>query len=250
MARLERRLDWQPAALLRTFAPDSRTGASCSLRRVLGKQKDPYFAGSLQAALDRAAASAAPRPEGHVLAFSYPGSFRPDAVLSLAHSVAIYDSVSTSMLTCRRRRSDRVLFSLMPSTATYSAWSRPLVGSIYSRLTTRTNSTVGFTPSTLLRLSSLRTSRFDLSRPTCHIRILAQLRRHLGDLQHPRRGLQSPPGCSAVKAKTRPRMGQAHRSAESQDRGGPVRLPRHSLLKSRPHRRRLPSAKVTAPTRR
>ncbi|GAA5880074.1 hypothetical protein JCM3774_003300 [Rhodotorula dairenensis] len=54
--------------------------------------KDPHFASSLQTALDRAAAAAQPRPDGHVLAFSYPGTFRPDAVLSLAHSVAIFDA--------------------------------------------------------------------------------------------------------------------------------------------------------------
>ncbi|GAA5990108.1 hypothetical protein JCM10908_005824 [Rhodotorula pacifica] len=54
--------------------------------------KDPHFASSLQNALDRAAAAAEPRPDGHVLTFSYPGSFKPDAVLSLAHSVAILDA--------------------------------------------------------------------------------------------------------------------------------------------------------------
>ncbi|TKA55999.1 hypothetical protein B0A53_01702 [Rhodotorula sp. CCFEE 5036] len=54
--------------------------------------KDPHFASSLQSALDRAAAAAQPRPDGPALAFSYPGSFRPDAVLSLAHSVAIFDA--------------------------------------------------------------------------------------------------------------------------------------------------------------
>ncbi|GAA5932947.1 hypothetical protein JCM3775_005272 [Rhodotorula graminis] len=55
--------------------------------------KDPHFAGSLQRALQAAAAAVEPRADDHeVLVYSWQSSFKPDAVLSLAHSAAIYDS--------------------------------------------------------------------------------------------------------------------------------------------------------------
>lgn len=72
---------------------DPSTAPGCLADESSLSQKDAHFASNLQSALDRAIVSAEPRPPGHVLAFSYPGSFKPDAVLSLAHSVAIYDSV-------------------------------------------------------------------------------------------------------------------------------------------------------------
>ncbi|BGP41544.1 hypothetical protein JCM10449v2_005535 [Rhodotorula kratochvilovae] len=55
--------------------------------------KDPHFAGTLHRALEAAAAATEPKPDDHqVLVFSWQNSFKPDAVLSLAHSAAIYDS--------------------------------------------------------------------------------------------------------------------------------------------------------------
>ncbi|GAA5852443.1 hypothetical protein JCM8547_006785 [Rhodosporidiobolus lusitaniae] len=55
--------------------------------------KDPHFAASLQHALDAAAAASEPKPDdNHVLVFSIQTPFKPDAVLSLANSAAIYDS--------------------------------------------------------------------------------------------------------------------------------------------------------------
>ncbi|GAA6032196.1 hypothetical protein JCM8097_007120 [Rhodosporidiobolus ruineniae] len=55
--------------------------------------KDPHFAASLQHALDAAAAASEPRPDdNHVLVFSIQTPFKPDAVLSLANSAAVYDS--------------------------------------------------------------------------------------------------------------------------------------------------------------
>ncbi|BGP17796.1 hypothetical protein JCM10213v2_005838 [Rhodosporidiobolus nylandii] len=55
--------------------------------------KDPHFAASLQQALDAAAAASEPKPDdNHVLIFSIQTPFKPDAVLSLANSAAIYDS--------------------------------------------------------------------------------------------------------------------------------------------------------------
>ncbi|GAA5904147.1 hypothetical protein JCM6882_003959 [Rhodosporidiobolus microsporus] len=55
--------------------------------------KDPHFAASLQHALDAAASASEPKPDdNHVLVFSIQTPFKPDAVLSLAQSAAIYDS--------------------------------------------------------------------------------------------------------------------------------------------------------------
>ncbi|ORY63679.1 hypothetical protein BCR35DRAFT_187937 [Leucosporidium creatinivorum] len=54
--------------------------------------KDPNWADALQQTLDAAAASQ-PRPDdNHVLVFSIQTPFKPDAVLSLANSAAIYDA--------------------------------------------------------------------------------------------------------------------------------------------------------------
>jgi len=73
-------------------------------------QKDPHFAGSLQRALQTAAAAVEPRADDHeVLVYSWQSSFKPDAVLSLAHSAAIYDSV--------RRRRPLVLLALLLTAA-------------------------------------------------------------------------------------------------------------------------------------
>ncbi|GAA5940665.1 hypothetical protein JCM1841_002015, partial [Sporobolomyces salmonicolor] len=55
--------------------------------------KDSHFAYSLQHTLDAAAAASQPRPDdSHVLVFTLQSPFKPDAVLSLAHTAAIYDS--------------------------------------------------------------------------------------------------------------------------------------------------------------
>ncbi|BGP33488.1 hypothetical protein JCM10296v2_005292 [Rhodotorula toruloides] len=55
--------------------------------------KDPNFAASLQQSLRAAAQDSTPRPnDSSVLSFTYPGSFKPDAVLSLANTAAIYDA--------------------------------------------------------------------------------------------------------------------------------------------------------------
>ncbi|GAA5981393.1 hypothetical protein JCM11641_005305 [Rhodosporidiobolus odoratus] len=55
--------------------------------------KDPNFAASLQQALDAAASSSESKPDdSHVLVFSISTPFKPDAVLSLANSAAIYDT--------------------------------------------------------------------------------------------------------------------------------------------------------------
>ncbi|GAA5832425.1 hypothetical protein JCM11251_006450 [Rhodosporidiobolus azoricus] len=55
--------------------------------------KDPHFATSLQQALKTAASASEARPDdNHVLVFSIQTPFKPDAVLSLAQSAAIYDS--------------------------------------------------------------------------------------------------------------------------------------------------------------
>ncbi|BGP25923.1 hypothetical protein JCM10295v2_004866 [Rhodotorula toruloides] len=55
--------------------------------------KDPNFAASLQQSLRVAAQDLTPRPnDSLVLSFNYPGSFKPDAVLSLANTAAIYDA--------------------------------------------------------------------------------------------------------------------------------------------------------------
>ncbi|GAA5960793.1 hypothetical protein JCM3765_000819 [Sporobolomyces pararoseus] len=55
--------------------------------------KDAHFASSLQQSLDLAAASSQPRPDDtHVLVFTLQTPFKPDAVLSLNDTVALYDS--------------------------------------------------------------------------------------------------------------------------------------------------------------
>ncbi|GAA6003670.1 hypothetical protein JCM10207_003538 [Rhodosporidiobolus poonsookiae] len=55
--------------------------------------KDPHFAASLQHALDTAIAASEPKPDdNHVLVFTIQTPFKPDAVLSLANSAAVYDS--------------------------------------------------------------------------------------------------------------------------------------------------------------
>ncbi|GAA5888041.1 hypothetical protein JCM5296_005413 [Sporobolomyces johnsonii] len=55
--------------------------------------KDSHFAHSLQHTLDAAAAASQPRPDdSHVLVFTLQSPFKPDAVLSLANTAAIYDS--------------------------------------------------------------------------------------------------------------------------------------------------------------
>ncbi|GAA6058971.1 hypothetical protein JCM10212_001681 [Sporobolomyces blumeae] len=55
--------------------------------------KDSHFAQSLQQALENAAASAQPRPDDHhVLSFTLQTPFKPDAVLSLANTAALFDS--------------------------------------------------------------------------------------------------------------------------------------------------------------
>ncbi|EMS19609.1 ARF guanyl-nucleotide exchange factor [Rhodotorula toruloides NP11] len=55
--------------------------------------KDPNFAAALQQSLRAAAQDSTPRPnDSSVLSFTYPGSFKPDAVLSLANTAAIYDA--------------------------------------------------------------------------------------------------------------------------------------------------------------
>ena len=54
---------------------------------------------SLQQSVDAAALAVEPAPDDHsVLVFSTTAGFKPDAVLSLANSAAIYDSVSTFFL--------------------------------------------------------------------------------------------------------------------------------------------------------
>ena len=58
------------------------------------EQKDPGVALSLQQAIEAAAMAVEPAPdENSVLVFSTTMGFKPDAVLSLANSAAIYDSV-------------------------------------------------------------------------------------------------------------------------------------------------------------
>ncbi|GAA5997840.1 hypothetical protein JCM5350_002746, partial [Sporobolomyces pararoseus] len=55
--------------------------------------KDAHFASSLQQSLHTAAASSQPRPDDtHVLVFTLQTPFKPDAVLSLNNTVALYDS--------------------------------------------------------------------------------------------------------------------------------------------------------------
>ncbi|GAA5933388.1 uncharacterized protein JCM15063_001302 [Sporobolomyces koalae] len=55
--------------------------------------KDAHFAQSLQQSLDSAAASTQPRPDdGHVLVFTLQTPFKPDAVLSLANTAALFDT--------------------------------------------------------------------------------------------------------------------------------------------------------------
>ncbi|GAA5895282.1 PH and SEC7 domain-containing protein [Sporobolomyces salmoneus] len=55
--------------------------------------KDAHFAATLQHTLDTAAVSTPPRPdENHVLVFTLQTPFKPDAVLSLNNTVALYDA--------------------------------------------------------------------------------------------------------------------------------------------------------------
>lgn len=69
------------------------------------EQKDPNWAGALQRVLDAAensaAASGSRTDEHQVLVCSLSTPFKPDAVLSLADSAAIYDAVSWRMTTTK-----------------------------------------------------------------------------------------------------------------------------------------------------
>lgn len=92
MAGLERRPHRQPASLLRALA--FRLFGDGQRLNFRNEQKDPNFAASLQQSLRAAAQDTTPRPnDSSVLTFTYPGSFKPDAVLSLANTAAIYDAV-------------------------------------------------------------------------------------------------------------------------------------------------------------
>lgn len=67
----------------------------------IGEQKDPNWASALQRVLESAAAASAPRTDDNqVLVCSLATPFKPDAVLSLANSAAIHDSVSSGTTAC------------------------------------------------------------------------------------------------------------------------------------------------------
>lgn len=65
-------------------------------------QKDPSWAATLKHAVDAAVKVEGGTDSSRVLVYPALGSFKPDAVLSLAHSAAIYDTVS--LIPCVRRQ--------------------------------------------------------------------------------------------------------------------------------------------------